>query len=62
MHARRHSRLADRQTDWLACDRHAVSDEIAVLLLLLLATAGVLALAGLAIVGVLNAIAWLVAQ
>ena len=61
MHARRHSRLADRQTDWLACDRHAVSDEIAVLLLLL-ATVGVLALAGLAIVGVLNAIAWLVAQ
>ena len=56
-----HSRFADRQIGRLAGDRHAVSDEIAVVLVLL-ATAAILALAGLAIVGVLNAIARLVAR
>ena len=61
MHTHRHSRLADRQTGRLAGDRHAISDEIAVVLVLL-ATAAILALAGLAIVRVLNAIAWIVAR
>ena len=46
-------------TERLAGDRHAVSDAIA-FLLVLLATAAILALAGLAIVGVLHAIAWVV--
>ena len=61
MHTHRHSRVADSQTGRLAGDRHTVSDEIAVVLVLL-ATAAILALAGLAIVGVLNAIAWIVAR
>ena len=52
---------AGRQTQQLASDRHAVGDAIA-FLLVLLATAAILALAGLAIIGVLNAIAWLVGR
>ena len=61
MCARRHGELvpAGHQTHQLASDRHAVSDTTAVLLVLM-ATAAILALAGLAIIGVLNAIAWLV--
>ena len=61
MCARRHAELvrAGHPTERLASDRHAVSDAAA-LLLVLLATAAILALAGLAIVGVLNAIAWVV--
>ena len=46
------------QSERLAGDRHSVSDPIA-FLLVLLATAAILALAGLAIVGVLHVIAWL---
>ena len=63
MCARRHAQLAPagRQTERLAGDRHAVGDAIA-FLLVLLATAAILALAGLAIVGVLNAIAWVVGR
>ena len=49
------------QTERVAGDRHAVSDAIA-FLLVLLATAAILALAGVAIVGVLNAIAWVVGR
>lgn len=54
MHTRRHSRPSDRHADRLGSDRYAV-------LVVLLATAAMLALDGLAIVGVLNVIAWLVA-
>jgi hypothetical protein len=61
MHTHCHSRLSGPQTEQLASDRHAVSEATA-MLLVLLATAAILALAGLAIVGVLNAIAWLVAR
>ncbi len=50
-----------RHTERLAGDRHAVSDPIAVLLVLL-ATAAILALAGLGIIGVLHGIAWLVGR
>jgi hypothetical protein len=49
------------QSERLASDRHTVSDPIA-FLLVLLATAAILALAGLVIVGVLNAIAWVVGR
>ena len=49
---------AGLQSERLASDRHTVSDAIAILLVLL-ATAAILALAGLAIVGVLHVIAWL---
>ena len=45
----------------LAGGRRAVSDPLAILLVLL-ATAAILALAGLAIVGVLNVIAWVVGR
>ena len=60
---RRHQQLvrAGRPTERLVCDRHAVGDGTAVLQVLL-ATAAILALAGLAIIGVLNAIAWLVGR
>ena len=63
MCARRHTQLAPagRQTEGLAGDRHAVSDAIA-FILVLLAAAAILALAGLAIVGVLHAIAWMVGR
>jgi hypothetical protein len=62
MHHRRHVQLlAGCPSDRLAGHRPAVSDAIA-LLLVLLATAAILALAGLAIVGVLNAIAWVVGR
>ena len=47
---------AGLQTERLAGDRHAVNDAIA-FLLVLVATAAILALAGLAIVGVVRAIA-----
>ena len=59
----RHAELlqAGCQTGRRASDRHAVSDAIA-FLLVLLATAAILALAGLAIAGVLHAIAWVVAR
>ena len=57
MCARRHTGplRAGLQSEWLASDRHAVGDAVA-FLLVLLATAA----AGLAVVGVLHAIAWLV--
>jgi hypothetical protein len=60
MCARRHAEPmpAGLHSERLASDHHAVSDAIAVLLVLL-ATAAILALAGLAIVAVLNGIAWL---
>ena len=61
---RRHHQLvpAGRPTEQLACDRHAISDATA-FLLVLLATAAILAgLAGLAVIGVLNAIAWVVGR
>ena len=63
MRARRHTQLAPagRQTGRLAGDRHAVSDAIA-FILVLLATAVIVALAGLAIFGVLHAIAWMVGR
>jgi hypothetical protein len=63
MCARRHAELARavHHADQLANDRHSVGDAIAVLLVLL-ATAAILALAGLVIVGVLNAIAWVVGR
>ncbi len=63
MCTRRHAELAPagRQSERLAGDRHAVSDAIA-FLLVLVATAAILALAGLAIVGVLHAIAWVVGR
>jgi hypothetical protein len=61
MPTRCHNKLADGPAERLAGDRQAVSDATA-MLVVLLATAAILALAGLAIVGVLNAIAWLVAQ
>ena len=63
MCARRHAELAPtgRQTERLAGERHAVGDAIA-FLLVLLATAAILALAGLAIIGVLHAIAWMVGR
>ena len=53
--------LASLQSERLATDRHTVSDPIA-FLLVLLATAAILALAGLAIVGVLHAIASVVGR
>ena len=58
MSAGRHADLvrAGQQTE-----RHDFSDAIAILIVLL-ATAAILALAGLAIVGVLNVIAWLVGR
>ena len=58
---RRHQQLVQtgRSTEQLACDRHAISDASA-FLLVLLATAAILA--GLAVIGVLNAIAWLVGR
>ena len=49
------------QSERLAGDRHTVSDPIA-FLLVLLATAAILALAGLAVVGVLHLIAWVVGR
>ena len=52
---------AGHQTEQLVSDHHAVSDAIAILLVLL-ATAAILALAGLAIVGVLHVIAWVVGR
>ena len=63
MCARRHTELAraGRHTEQLASDRHAVGDAIA-FLLVLLTTAAIVALAGLAIVGVLHTIAWVVAR
>ena len=63
MCSRQHTRPlpAGLQTERLAGDRHAVRDAIA-FLLVLLATAAILALAGLAIVGVLHAIAWVVGR
>ena len=63
MCARRHigPLPAGLQSEWLAGDRHAVSDAIA-FVLVLLATAAILAAAGLAIVGVLHVIAWLVGR
>ena len=63
MCSERHTRPlpAGLQTERLAGDRHAASDDIA-FLLVLLATAVILSLAGLAIVGVLHAIAWVVGR
>ena len=63
MHTRRCAEVgrAGRPTERLACDRHAVGDAIA-FVLVLLSTAAILALAGMAIIGVLNAIAWLVGR
>ena len=63
MCARRHTGPlpAGLQSERLAGDRHAVSDAFA-FLLVLLATAAILALASLLIVGVLNVIAWLVGR
>ena len=63
MCARRHTELvrAGCQTERLASSCRVVSDAIA-FLLVLVATAAILALAGLAIMGVLNAIAWLVGR
>ena len=63
MCARRHAELvpAGLQSERLASDRHTVSDPIA-FLQVLLATAAILALAGLAIVGVLHVIAWVVGR
>ena len=70
---RRHQQLvqAGRPTEQLTCDRHAISDATA-FLLVLLATAAILAglagLAGLAVIaviaviGVLIAIAWVVGR
>ena len=52
---------AGLQSERLASDRHAVSDAIA-FLLVLVATAAILALAGIVLIGLLNAIAWLVAR
>ena len=49
--------MCPRQHSQLISDRHAVRDATG-FLLVLLATAAILALAGLAIMGVLNAIAW----
>ena len=57
----RHRSIADRHASRLAGDPHTVSDATA-LLLVLVAAAGVLTLADLAIIGVLNVIAWLVAR
>jgi hypothetical protein len=63
MCSHRHIRVwpAGLQTERLAGDRHAVGDAIA-FILVLLATAAILALAGLAIAGVLHAIAWVVGR
>ena len=63
MCARRHTGPlpAGLQSERPASDRHTVSDPIA-FLLVLLATAAILALAGLAIVGVLHVIAWVVGR
>ena len=63
MCARRHTELvrAGCQTERLASSCRAVSDAIA-FLLVILTTAAILALAGLAIAGVLHAIAWVVAR
>ena len=49
---------AGLQSERLASDRQAVSDPVA----LLVATAAILAAAGLAMIGVLRAIAWLVGR
>ena len=63
MCARRHTELVRTgcQIGRPACNCHAVGDAMA-FLLVLVATAAILALAGLAIVGGLNAIAWVVGQ
>ena len=63
MCGRRHTGLlpAGLQSERLASDRQAVSDPVA-FLLVLVATAAILAAAGLAIIGVLRAIAWLVGR
>ena len=59
MCARRHADCVPTgRTEQLAGDRRAVNDAIAIVLVLL-ATAAILVLAGLAMVGVLNVIAWL---
>ena len=49
------------QTGRLACDCHAVGDAIA-FILVLVTTAAIFALAGLAIVGVSSALAWVVGR
>jgi hypothetical protein len=63
MCSHRHIRVwpAGLQTERLAGDRHAVGDAIA-FILVLLATAAILGLAGLAIAGVLHPIAWVVGR
>ena len=63
MCARRHTGPlpAGLQSERLASDRHAVGDAIAILLVVL-ATAAILALADLAIAGVLHVIAWVVGR
>ena len=53
--------LAGLQSERLATDRHTVSDSIA-FLLVLLATAAILTLAGLAVAGVLHLIGWVVGR
>ena len=63
MCARRHTEpvQASHPTQRLASGPHAISDAIA-FLLVLVATAAILALAGIGLVGLLNTIAWLVAM